>query len=168
MDKQISSTTKYVLIIGLIVALVTAAAIFIGARPTKDTTKEDNTMSEIEKPEAEATEDKKTGTVKLSIERLASADFIKLSEQDPNNPIPVTAYGSYVTDGAVTWHSAGSSSCPPIITSATYDYDTNTVNMTQADYSGKMCTMDLHPLQQRIFIEGGEKIPDDATLNVSK
>lgn len=168
-DNEISKNTKITVIVGIFVALVTAAAIFFGlqSREVTLTNTGDTKMTETAKT-TETTDTQRTGTVELSIEKLPPADFVQLNQSDPNNPIPAQAYGAYVSNGEVIWYSAGSSSCPPIILSATYNYDSNTVDLTQADYAGKVCTMDLRPLQQRIFMTDGEKIPDDATLNAAK
>lgn len=72
-----------------------------------------------------------------------------------------------IIEGSVVWDSAGSSSCPPIIKSATYSPTEKNVTLYRADYTADICTMDIVPVQQIISRLGAETLPEDVTVMVT-
>lgn len=97
----------------------------------------------------------------LVIEPVTSAD-ITFNDDDPN------ATSFHLIDGEIVWSSVGSSGCPPIIIEALYSSADEFVTLVEKDYEGQMCTMDLKPVQQRIKLESGEKLPEGTTISVTK
>lgn len=149
---------NFVVILGVIVALCVAAAtlgvlVWNASSQTDTVTSEDKKMSSS----------KKSGT---GVETL----IIEKSEPKISNNGQMNNFNSswvHSDDGSIIWRAAGSSSCPPIITEATYDWSENVINLTEANYDGRMCTMDLRPIQQVIRLSEDKEIPKDVTVKIS-
>lgn len=67
-----------------------------------------------------------------------------------------------VDSALITYESAGSGSCKPIIEKAVLDG--KTVTLTRFDYTGKPCTMDLRQYRQEIATPDGSDFPEDVEV----
>lgn len=94
------------------------------------------------------------------------AELLTVSLQpEVTHPVPTSLPATIVnSDGTLTLIASGSSSCPPIARSATYDPASNTVLVVIYDYRGAMCTMDMRLFQQQLSRAGGEPLPSDVSV----
>lgn len=165
-DKQISKNTKIIVIVSVFVALIAAVAIMFGLQSKDDTSTNvsDSNVTETAEP-SEALNEEATGVVDLVMEKVEVSDSaVNLPQPDVNNPIPVKGYWTYVEDGKIIRHASGSSSCPPFITSASYNYETKVATLTEATYGNTNCTMDLAPIKQMIFLPDNTELPKDIKI----
>lgn len=67
-------------------------------------------------------------------------------------------WNATIEGGVLTYTSAGSSTCKPIIETAVLEGTTAT--LTRFDYAGKPCTMDYRHFKQEITRPGGGEFPE--------
>lgn len=110
----------------------------------------------------------------VGLEQTAPASSIEnLTIEKVENPEVSSDHSEFradtfsIIEGRVIWESAGSSTCPPIINSATYSPTEKNVTLYRADYTGDICTMDIRPVQQIISRLNDETLPEDVTVMVT-
>lgn len=71
---------------------------------------------------------------------------------------------AWAPDGSTSLVLGGSSSCPPVIESGTWDEETNAVRLTMAPPSAEVCTADLLLHAWTLTLDGETLAPERITL----
>lgn len=96
---------------------------------------------------------------------------IDLLDEDMSPPGSLSEHGHLadLEDGRITYHSAGSSSCPPTIERVSIreiDGGENIILHPKTYPPDTMCTMDIRGFTQEIYRADGEDIPEDTNIIV--